>query len=75
MNIVTDTACASYSYPGHPESPERITKTVARLREQQELTVSWVDASPAKEDALLRAHTAEHLASLNAGEHFDADTP
>src|SRR6266487_6875000 len=75
MKIITDEHCAGYSQPGHPERPERITRTLAKLRAQKELQITW--ASPAKvEDAIiLRAHAPEHLARLAEARDFDADTP
>jgi acetoin utilization deacetylase AcuC-like enzyme len=75
MKIFTDELCASYSHPGHPERPARILDTLAKLRAQTELPITW-GAPIAYDDAtLLRAHTAEHLARLNEPEDFDADTP
>ena len=73
--IITDEHCAGYSRHGHPERPERITGTLARLQDQTELPIDW--AAPGKVDdaQILRAHSAEHLARLNEPEDFDADTP
>jgi acetoin utilization deacetylase AcuC-like enzyme len=65
-----------YATPGHPERPERIGRTVLRLREQEELPVTWADPLPVETKALLRAHTAEHLESVQEARwDFDADTP
>jgi acetoin utilization deacetylase AcuC-like enzyme len=75
MNIVTDDLCAGYSHPGHPERPERITMTLARLRTQTEVAIQWVKPAPAQDAALLRAHTPEHLKRLNEPVDFDSDTP
>ena len=73
MTIITDENCSSYSSPGHPERPERITKTVAKLRQQQDLT--WTLPGKVEDAVLLRAHTPEHLARLRIPRDFDADTP
>ena len=75
MKIITDEHCAGYSHDGHPERPERITRTLAYLQGQTELPIDW--AAPGKVDdvQILRAHSAEHLARLNKPEDFDADTP
>ena len=75
MKIITDERCTGYSAPGHPERPERIRSTLAKLRAQKELPVSWVKPIPADDEALLRAHTPEHLARLADPVDFDADTP
>jgi acetoin utilization deacetylase AcuC-like enzyme len=49
---------------------------VEKLREQKELAVDWAEPIPVPEEALLRAHSPEHLAHLKAAQlDFDADTP
>jgi len=75
MKIITDERCSSYGQPGHPERPERITMTVERLRSQTELPIVWSKPGPSDEAAMLRAHTADHVARLSEPEDFDADTP
>jgi acetoin utilization deacetylase AcuC-like enzyme len=75
LTIFTDEKCAGYSSLGHPERPERITRTLARLREQTELPITWKAPGPVEDSQLLRAHSAEHLARLKEAHDFDADTP
>lgn len=75
MRIITDERCIGYRRIGHPERPARITATLARLREQKELPITWAAPGPVEEATLLRAHSAEHLARLRVPEDFDADTP
>ena len=74
MKIITDERCTGYGRPGHPERPERITMTVEKLHAQTELAIDWTNPSAVEDAALLRAHTAEHLARLDEPEDFDADT-
>ena len=74
MKIITDERCTSYSSPGHPERPERIKATLAKLRAQKELPITWAAPAAVPDAVLLRAHTPEHLARLNVEEDFDADT-
>ena len=74
MKIITDERCTGYESPGHPERPARITATLARLRQQPELAITWVKPEPAPDDALLRAHPPGHLARLRVPRDFDADT-
>jgi acetoin utilization deacetylase AcuC-like enzyme len=74
MNIITDERCTEYSSPGHPERPERISRTLARLRGQTELPISWDKPLPADETAILRAHSKALVARLELPEDFDADT-
>lgn len=75
MKIITDERCANYSSPGHPERPARIVSTLARLRAQSELPISWADPLPVDDKTILRAHTTELLARLGQARDFDADTP
>jgi acetoin utilization deacetylase AcuC-like enzyme len=75
MRIITDERCTGYWHPGHPERPERIVRTWKKLRGQTELPITWSKAGAAEDAAILRAHTAEHLARLSVAENFDEDTP
>jgi acetoin utilization deacetylase AcuC-like enzyme len=75
VKIITDERCAGYSHDGHPERPERITRTLAYLRSQSELPVDWAVPGKVNDAQILRAHSAEHLSRLNEPEDFDADTP
>jgi acetoin utilization deacetylase AcuC-like enzyme len=75
MRIITDEHCTGYWHPGHPERPERITATWEKLRSQTELPITWSKPGSSDDAAILRAHTAEHLARLSQGEDFDDDTP
>lgn len=75
MKIITDERCAGYRQPGHPERPERITDTVAKLRSQTSLPIEWSSPGPVSDATLLRAHSPEHLARLRETTDFDTDTP
>src|SRR5271165_5944447 len=75
MKIITDERCVNYSRYGHPERPERISRTVERLRSQTELPLVWAAPAPVEESAVLRAHSPEMIAQLESGEDFDGDTP
>lgn len=75
MRIITDDRCTGYAHPGHPESPERITAPVQRLRDQTDLAITWAQPGPVDDAVILRAHTPEHLARLEEPFDFDADTP
>ncbi len=75
MKIITDERCTGYERAGHPERPERIIATWARLRSQTEVPITWGKPGPADDADILRAHAAEHLARLNQAEDFDEDTP
>ncbi|MGD1083546.1 MAG: histone deacetylase [Verrucomicrobiota bacterium] len=75
MNIITDTRCAEYSAPGHPEGPRRVLGAHEALESHPAFPVNWVEPLPVGEDSLLRAHSAEHLRRLEVPLDFDADTP
>ena len=76
MKIITDERCTGYSRAGHPERPARITSTLALLRTQTELPLTFVPPSATVADeTILRAHTPEMLARLAGPEDFDEDTP
>lgn len=75
MKIITDERCAGYSHPGHPECPERITRTLARLQSQNELPIEWLKPGVVGEAQILRAHAPELIARLQIPKDFDADTP
>ncbi len=74
MTILYDERCASYGTTGHPERPERVTRTAEHLRRTHP---EWEGQTPAaaEREALLRAHSERHLARLLVAEAFDADTP
>jgi acetoin utilization deacetylase AcuC-like enzyme len=76
MRIITDELCTSYASPGHPEKPERISRTQLRLRDQDALTLTWEEPVQAPETDLLRAHDPEYLRRLAEDDaDFDTDTP
>jgi acetoin utilization deacetylase AcuC-like enzyme len=75
MKVITDERCTGYRQPGHPERPERISATLKKLRDQDELKIIWSKPAKVDDTTLLRAHTAEHLERLNQEIDFDSDTP
>ena len=76
LHLITDERCVNYHSPGHPERPQRITKTLEKLRSQQELKLEWDQPADVPEETILRAHTKEHLARIKAAtDAFDGDTP
>jgi acetoin utilization deacetylase AcuC-like enzyme len=76
MRIITDEQCTGYATPGHPEKPERISRTQLRLQEQDTFPIEWVEAAPAHEPLLVRAHTPDYVRQLAGAEvAFDGDTP
>jgi acetoin utilization deacetylase AcuC-like enzyme len=75
MVIFYDPNCVEYSAPGHPERPERISRTVPLLKHRHR-DWEWRAPQPAKERNLLRAHAREHVDHVRTATHdFDADTP
>lgn len=75
MKIITDSRCCDFSYPGHPERPARVRRSVERLRRQDALPVDWAEPLDVEEEVLLRAHSAGHLRRVEQCLDFDLDTP
>jgi acetoin utilization deacetylase AcuC-like enzyme len=75
LTIITDPRCTEYAAPGHPERPERVSRTVELLKKQDRMALSWTGPGEAPDAAILRAHTQEHLDQLQSPHDFDADTP
>jgi acetoin utilization deacetylase AcuC-like enzyme len=75
MTIITDETCTGYARAGHPERPQRIANTVARLKRQTELALTWVAPTSVSDAQILRAHTPAMLARLAEPKDFDEDTP
>ena len=75
MKIITDPRCTEYSARGHPERPERISRTVEALQAQTNLQLTWIEPSAVEDVSILRAHSTGHLVQVQGGVDFDADTP
>lgn len=75
MKIITDERCTGYSQAGHPERPERVSRTLARLRAQDEVPISWVEPLTVEDTSLARAHFADHIKQVAVAKFFDGDTP
>ena len=74
MTIITDPKCTSYETPGHPERPARVSDTVALLKSQTELPITWATPAEASDEAILRAHVGRHIKRLEQPHDFDGDT-
>ncbi len=76
MIVVTDARCTEYSKAGHPERPQRVSRTVEKLKGQTELPITWADPAAVPDEVILRAHNPRLLAALKASAgDFDGDTP
>src|SRR5438093_206910 len=76
MKIITDERCTGYHAAGHPERPQRISRTLEVLRRQTELPIVWAEPLAVADEVILRAHSKEHLARVKAAPaDFDGDTP
>jgi acetoin utilization deacetylase AcuC-like enzyme len=69
-----------HDWPGHPENRRRLAGTMHRLELEGLLDeLDLVAATPISDERLLRAHTAQHIARIEAfaqrgGGHVDPDT-
>jgi acetoin utilization deacetylase AcuC-like enzyme len=75
VKIITDEKCAGYARYGHPERPARVTDSIARLKNQNELSLEWAAPGQIADAKILRAHAPEVLARLKIPQDFDGDTP
>ena len=75
MKIITDPRCTQYFAPGHPEGPDRISRTVEALKAQDKLKLTWTGPSPVDEACIALAHTPRHIEQVRNASDFDADTP
>jgi acetoin utilization deacetylase AcuC-like enzyme len=75
VTIITDPRCTEYGAPGHPERPERVSRTVELLKNSAPSPFRWELPPEAEDKALLRAHTPGHLQRVRLPEDFDGDTP
>ena len=75
MTIFYDPRCLEYSSLGHPERPERITRTAPVIKDRHP-EWEWHEPIAATDDELLRAHSRQHLERVaTPNQDFDADTP
>lgn len=75
MVVWHDSRSADYGAAGHPERPARITRSASHLRRAHPAW-EWRQPNEVSDEALERAHTAEHIERVRAARHdFDADTP
>ena len=75
LTIITDPRCTEYAAPGHPERPQRVSRTVDLLKAQNSLQLTWAAPIEPSEDSILRAHTPALVERLKSAEDFDGDTP
>ena len=62
MKIITDERCTGYHSAGHPDRPQRVARTIEKLRGQGELALDWAaPIADVPDEVILRAHTKEHL--------------
>ena len=65
MKIITDERCTGYHRAGHPERPQRISRTLEKLRGQTEVPIAWAEPLPAVEQA--REYCRGEIAKVSAG--------
>ncbi|MBC8326205.1 MAG: histone deacetylase [Verrucomicrobia subdivision 3 bacterium] len=76
MHVITDERCVNYSAPGHPERPQRVAGTLALLRAQNEIPITWEQPAPVSDADIARAHLPAHIQNVaSPSGPFDADTP
>lgn len=73
MKIIFSPQCLEYRHPGHPESPERVSKVYELIKDDFE----FIEAKPCEETDILKVHSKEMLRGVKNLESwvFDLDTP
>jgi len=72
MKVIFSPRCLKYGSRGHPESPERVERAYALLKE---MGYEFQEPSPCTEEDLLLVHTPELVESVQNNDFFDFDTP
>ncbi|MGC8830286.1 MAG: histone deacetylase family protein [Verrucomicrobiia bacterium] len=76
IKIITDEKCGEYYLKRHPERPERVLKTIERLKNQTELNLHWESATFPEDSILFKTHSKQLIAAVkNPDGDFDPDTP
>ena len=76
MTIITDPRCTEYSKPGHPERPQRVSRTLEKLKSQTDLPLQWSEPIAVSDEIITRAHSKKLVQTLRRSEgDFDGDTP
>lgn len=70
--VFFDASTAGYRTPGHPEAPERVTRTAERLKAAGH-TLELPRLRASAEDVAL-VHARGHFAAVRAGDFLDPDT-
>ena len=71
MKILFSPKCLEYRQPGHPELPERVSKTHDFLKDR----FDFIQPEPCSEKDILLAHSEELLENVKSGNFYDPDTP
>lgn len=72
MKIIFDSRCLEYSYPGHPESPQRVKLACDYLKSKDH---EFILPQEFSEELILNVHTSEHIFRIKNGNFYDPDTP
>lgn len=74
MKIFSAEKAADYQIPGHPEHPDRVLKTLRRLRRALSRDV-FQEPEPASPEAIRRVHSAGLVEAVAQEIFLDPDTP
>jgi len=72
MQVVYSPGCLEYRKPGHPESPERVSRIHESLKEDG---FSFTGAEPASREDILLVHTKKHYDLVESGNYESMETP
>lgn len=72
MKVIFSSQCLQFSTPGHPESPERVTRAQQLLKKEG---YEFMEPSPCTEEDLLLVHAPPLIESVRTNSFFDWDSP
>ncbi|MBI3548422.1 MAG: histone deacetylase [Elusimicrobia bacterium] len=73
IKVYSDLSTTTYRTPGHPEAPERVSRSYERLKAAGHAVLAPVVKAGPDDVALM--HSKEHFESVREGRFRDADTP
>ncbi len=72
LKVIFSEKCLEYSFPYHPESPDRVKRIKQAL--EKDFTFEEIEEFASREE-ILRAHSREHFERVKNKEYSDFDNP
>lgn len=72
IKIIYSSKSLNYYSPGHPESPDRVSKSSEFLKKKG---YEFVEPASCTKGDILLVHSQKHLERVKSGDFYDTDTP